>query len=49
MFARKQRGKIMQKKRVVVKVGSAILVENQLINKTRMEALVKLNAKLRDK
>ena len=39
----------MQKKRVVVKVGSAILVENQLINKTRMEALVKLIAKLRDK
>ena len=39
----------MQKKKVVVKVGSAILVENQLINKTRMEALVKLIAKLRDK
>ena len=39
----------MQKKRVVVKVGSAILVENQLINKTRMEALVKLIAKLSDK
>lgn len=39
----------MQKSRVVIKVGSALLVKNQLIDKERMEALASLIAKLRQK
>ncbi|MCL9818730.1 glutamate 5-kinase [Helicobacter sp. 14348-15] len=39
----------MQKSRVVIKVGSALLVKNQLIDKERMEALASLISKLRQK
>ncbi len=39
----------MQKHRVVIKVGSAILVKNQLIDRGRIEALAHLIAKLNSK
>ncbi len=38
----------MQKKRVVIKVGSAILVENQKINLERIESLVQLINEIRN-
>lgn len=39
----------MKKNRVVIKVGSAILVKNQLVNTERIQALAKLIANLREK